>query len=397
MLRNWPSIIGLYLVGVLAAAQLAKLSALAPLLRQSYGLSLAEVAFLISLLEVGGALFGFIAGLAVSRVGARRFLLTGLATLAVTSVVEGFAPGVGVLFAARAIEGIGYVLVVVAAPTLIISIADERQRGPALAIWSTFVPVGIALGSAVTGSLVSSLGAGGTILAWGLLAGVGLAFAGRLPISARGRRAELAFPHLGAWLATLGFGFYTIFVCALMMLLPSFLVEQTGASLAQAGVVSGVVSLAALPASVVAILAMRRRTLTGKTQIAVLTVCLVATAALASFIFRPTGGALVASSLLAFLVVTLSGVASPLVFARLPALAGATHSDDPRIAAATGLLTQFGAGGALIGPPLGGLIVSHWGWTALGPAIGALAIAMLAALVLAEGVKSPKASQPLPS
>lgn len=388
MSRNWFSIIGLYLVGVLAAAQLAKFSALAPLLRQAYGLSLAEVALLISLLEVGGAIFGFVAGLGVAQVGARRFLLSGLAILAATGAVEGLTSNAVPLFLARAVEGIGYVLVVIAAPTLIIAIADERQRGTALAIWSTFVPVGIAIGSALTGVLVESVGASGTILVWGGFAGVALIlFVRQRPGGVRNQKAAVRMPLAGAWIATLAFGFYTMFVCALMMLLPTFLVEQTGASLADAALVAGIVSLAALPATLIALVIMRRGVLEGKALIFVLTSCLIATAALSPWIFvvhQGGGAGVIAQGLVAFLAVTLSGVSSPLVFARLPVLAGAENSADPRIAVATGLLTQFGAGGALIGPPLGGLIVSHWGWTALGSAIGILALMMLVSLLLAE-------------
>ncbi|WP_336962908.1 CynX/NimT family MFS transporter [Sphingobium aquiterrae] len=387
MSRNWFSIIGLYLIGVLAAAQLAKFSALAPILRQSYGLTLAQVALLISLLEVGGALFGFVSGLGVARIGARRFLLTGLVILAATSAVEGLAAHALPLFLARAAEGIGYVLVVIAAPTLIIAIAHERQRAAALAVWSTFVPVGIALGSALTGLLVGGVGASGTILLWGGVACAALLFAWQLPIGGGGQRAAIRMPLAGAWLATLAFGFYTMFVCALMMLLPSFLVEKTGASVADAGVIAGLVSLAALPATTIAILAMRRGTLEGRALYAVLIACLVVTAALSPLVFArgsvPGAGATV-PGLLAFLTVTLSGISSPLVFARLPILAGAASPDDPRIAVATGLLTQFGAGGALIGPPLGGLVVSCWGWTALGGVIALLALLMLATLMLAE-------------
>jgi MFS family permease len=65
-------------------------------------------------------------------------------------------------------------------------------------------------------------------------------------------------------------------------------------------------------------------------------------------------------------------------------MAGAETADSPRIATVNGLLTQFGAGGALIGPPLGGLVVTRWGWPALGEAMTLLAFGMLVTGVLAE-------------
>ncbi|WP_343529017.1 hypothetical protein [Sphingomonas sp.] len=74
------------------------------------------------------------------------------------------------------------------------------------------------------------------------------------------------------------------------------------------------------------------------------------------------------------------------MFARLPILAAAESPHDPRIASANGLLTQFGASGALIGPPLGGLIADEWGWTALGIVIAGLVIFMLAGVALSEWI-----------
>lgn len=65
MQRRLPAIIFLCLTGVLATAQLAKFSTIAPLLRDRFDLSLPEAGLLISLLEVGGDLFGFVAGMAL--------------------------------------------------------------------------------------------------------------------------------------------------------------------------------------------------------------------------------------------------------------------------------------------------------------------------------------------
>jgi predicted MFS family arabinose efflux permease len=105
MTRPWPTIIALWLLGVLAAAQLAKISIIAPLLQSRFGLSLPQTGLLISLLEVGGAMLGFVAGLALGRIGLRRCLLTGLILLTVSGLVEAMAPDIGALFVARALEG----------------------------------------------------------------------------------------------------------------------------------------------------------------------------------------------------------------------------------------------------------------------------------------------------
>jgi MFS family permease len=212
-MRHFRSgVIPLWLTGALAAAQLAKFASLAPLLRESHHLSLAATGLLISLLEVGGALFGFVAGLALSRIGTRSLLLAGLALLAITGAVEAFAADTTILFVARAAEGIAYLFVVISAPTLIFAVAEERDRPFALALWSTFVPVGMAIGSAISGQSTALVGLKGTMLLWSVLCAIGLLVMARLPIAAGKGGGRIAMPRIGAWFATLGFGFYTIFV-----------------------------------------------------------------------------------------------------------------------------------------------------------------------------------------
>lgn len=384
MVRRWSTIVLLWLLGVLAAAQLAKMATIAPLLRDRFALSLPETGLLISLLEVGGGLFGFAAGLALGRIGCRRSLLGGMLMLAAMSAIEGIASTAGLLFAARAAEGIGYLLVVIAAPTAIVAVASDADRPRALALWSCFVPVGVAAGGAVTSVAAGLLAPGGVMLLWAALLGVAALAAFRVPLGG-GSRGPIALPAPGAWMATFAFGLYTLFVCALTMLLPTFLIEERGATVAAAGLVTALASLSALPASVIAMIAARSGTLCSRRLITVATPSLIATALLAPFVFAG-GESLLVAGTIAVLAIALSGLVSPMMFARLPVLAGARAPHDPRIATANGLLTQFGAGGALIGPPLGGWVVGLWGWPALGLAIAAMAIAMLIATIWAERI-----------
>lgn len=387
MARSWTQILSLWLIGVFAAAQLAKFAVMAPVLRERFDLSLAQTGFLISLLEIGGALFGFVAGFGIGRLGARRLLVAGLALLAGASAAEGISESVAMLFAARAVEGIGYLLVVIAAPTLIIAVAKVEHRSTALALWSTFVPVGMAFGSAVTGLTMDSLGLGGTNLAWSAACLVALIAVLRGRPTPAPAQAGVTMPHPGAWLATLGFGCYTIFVSALTALLPTFLVERTGASIGGASLATGLASIAALPGAGLAVWVLRSIHARPRRPVAALVATLFATAAVGPGTFAvASGSSLRLTTAFAILVVALSAVASSIVFARLPALSGARSGVDGRIAAANGLVTQFGAAGALVGPPLGALVVETWSWAALGVLIAALAGAMLCLVLLAEAV-----------
>lgn len=376
----------LWLAGVLAAAQLAKMAVLAPALRRTFELSLAKAGLLISLLEVGGALFGFAAGLLIGRIGARRFLLTGLAVLALAGAAEAIATGRDLLFVARGVEGLGYVLVVVAAPTMIAAVATERERGPALALWSTFVPLGVALGSALTGLLTTWFEPEGALILWAASFAAALGLAARLPRQAQVSAPRLALPDVAAWLSTMAFGIYTTLVCALTALLPIYLVEQRGAVLAAASGAAGLVSAAALPGCLVMIAVMRQGVLGPKRTLLISALFLLASTVPAVAIFNGdiAGDGSSTAAALATATVLFGGLAPPLILARLPQLSGARAGDDPKLAVAQGLLTQFGAGGALIGPPLGGLVVGACGWPALGVFIAGLTVVFLLVLLASE-------------
>lgn len=381
----------LWLIGVLAAAQLAKIAVLAVKFADTFGLSIATTGLLISLLEVGGALFGLAAGMALGRIGARRSLAAGLAILAATGIAEAYASQASALLAARAIEGMGYLLVVIAAPTLIAATASERDRASALSMWSTFVAVGMAVGSVVTGLAFAAFGLRGALLLWSLFSALAIVVVLRLPAAAPSARQALALPGAAAWIATFGFGLYTTFICALTMLLPSFLVEQAQVSSSLAGIATGIVALGSVPGAAVAIALARLGWLDGKRTVAIVAGSLLAAAAAAPLVFAAgstPNSILWISAAWSLWISFFSGIASPIVFGRLPIFAGARSATDPKIALANGLITQFGAGGALLGPPIGGLVVMDWGWGGLGMLVAVLAIVTMCALVAAELVAS---------
>ena len=120
MQRRWLKIGWFYIVGVLAAAQLGKLSALMPLIAKDLTLSLMMAAAIISLLELGGATTGRLAGSLVHRIGPQAALLWGMGCLAVAGIGQGFAGNGTVLLGWRIVESAGYLGVVIAAPLLII-------------------------------------------------------------------------------------------------------------------------------------------------------------------------------------------------------------------------------------------------------------------------------------
>ncbi|UUX48932.1 MFS transporter [Nisaea acidiphila] len=386
--RYWPHILLLWLMGLLAAAQLGKMSALLPLLREDLGISLVAAGWLASLLEAGGAGLGLAAGLLIGRLGNRSGLGFGLLLLAGAGLAEALAQDLAALVVLRLVEAAGYVLIVIAAPSMIAVIAPPSARGPAFALWSTFVPAGLALGVAATGSALAWMTRGEIFLGWGLLVAAVAAGWFGLPRGQRPPTVRLALPGLRVWLLTAGFGCFTVGEVGMLAMLPTFLIEEMGLASGAAGALAGAASLATMVGSFAAGWALIRRS--GRNSVLLLSaIGLLAAAAFTLPIFLAPGlsfglppvllagvGAVAANAFV--------GLYPAVVFARLPDLV----SGPAGIASANGVITQFGAGGALIGPPLAGFVAASFGWGTVSPVLAGCFIAAFALTLWAEARNS---------
>jgi MFS family permease len=390
---SWLPIIGCYAAGVLAAAQLGKMSALAPLIAADLQLSLTTVAVAISLIEVGGATLGVVAGALASRLGLWGSLLGSLLCLSLAAVGSGLAHSGAALLAWRLLEAVAYLGVVVTAPVLIVRAAvgtgTGSRVGPAMALWSTFVPVGIAFG-AWGWSLVATLsdwrtamfaGAGlaaaalGVTIVWRASPGPGsLQPAGAAPHPAPIAVASTpsAAPNPGApsgstvgvatWWLSVSFGCYAVFEVGLLALLPLYLTREAGVSAAEAGRWAAMAALATIAGSAAAALWMRHG---GSPRWPVL-LALFVPAAMLFGVFTDAPHATTVG-LLAVVLNAVSGAYPSFAFAWLPRAAGGAA----QLVRANGIFTQFGASGSLLGPPLMAWCVDRHGW-ASAPWLGLL-------------------------
>lgn len=380
-----------YLCGVFAAAQLGKLAALSPPIARELQLGLAAMAALTSLLEVCGATLGGVAGRWLPRVGLRSSLSVAVLALAVGAAASAFAQDLVTLALARLVESLGYLAIVVAAPVLIARAAEGRRQAAAMALWSTFVPVGMAVGAwayawaagAVGWRLAQALSVAGGLLLWVSLramaagdAATRRAASTTSPTAPVAPAAPAPPPSSGAtgallWALVAAFGAYAVAEVGLLALLPSLL-TQGGMPLAAAGGWTAAAALANVPASAIGAWLLKRR---GALSPAI-AVAMAVSLGLSGLLFLAAlrdGGQASTQALLAIAVNAASGVFPSLVFALLPLAARAPE----RLALASGRLTQFGASGALLGPPLMGAVVERWGWSAAGGlalALSALAI-----------------------
>ncbi len=377
MEQAWRRIAWLYALGVLAAAQLGKMSALAPLIANELAIGLTMAGVLISLLEIGGATLGFIAGLLVDRLGVARVLISGVGLIVAGNLGETVSPSVASLIAWRVCEGAGYLSIVIAAPLLIFRTAPPQKRTVALALWSSFVPVGFALGAMGSGLIADLLSWRAATLAWALIAGLMALISSRMAFapSPHGHARRLVLPGRRIWALTLAFGCWASFAVGIIALLPSFLVDHAGTSPRLAGLIGGVSAFISVLGVALAAWLRHHRARTGVWM----TVAVVLPALILFGVFNDSAG-IVQVTVLMLVLNTVSGLYSGLAFALLPVLA----RSDGEMAVANGLTLQLGATGSLLGPPLFAVCVERWGWSG---AATAGAVLSVACLLLMQGAR----------
>jgi MFS family permease len=140
------------LSGVVAALHVGKLPPALPFLKDALGVTLIQAGFLLSMVQFAGMTLGLFVGLAADTLGRKRSMLSGLAVLSGASALGSMAQSPQMLLFLRGAEGLGFLLVVLAAPALIRQIVTTRQLSTMLGIWGSYIPMGTA-----TALLVGSL------------------------------------------------------------------------------------------------------------------------------------------------------------------------------------------------------------------------------------------------
>ncbi|WP_049105908.1 CynX/NimT family MFS transporter [Burkholderia cenocepacia] len=218
------------LASIVSALHVGKATIGLPSLQREFGGSLASLSGIMSVFPFVGVFGGIAAGLLVRRWGDRRLLVTGLVILGLSSVAGAWAGSFALLLATRFAEGLGFVIVVVAAPAVLNRVTPPERRNFAFGLWSTFMPAGMAL-SMLVGPLL-----GGWRNGW-------------LAADAPSRQATTRIgPALRAVLASrsttllaLGFATYNVQFFAVMTFLPVFLMQRLGVAVGAAGLISAAI------------------------------------------------------------------------------------------------------------------------------------------------------------
>jgi MFS transporter, DHA2 family, methylenomycin A resistance protein len=130
-----------------------------PAIQREIGGSLAGLQWVVDAYTLALASIMLTAGSTADRIGARKVFVAGLTLFAAGSAACAAAPSLGVLIAARAVQGLGASALLPCSLALLVhQFPDRRRRARALGVWGAMGSLGVALGPLFGGVLVALAG-----------------------------------------------------------------------------------------------------------------------------------------------------------------------------------------------------------------------------------------------
>jgi EmrB/QacA subfamily drug resistance transporter len=127
-----------------------------PVIRQALHTGLEGLEWTVSAYTLTFAVLLLTGAALGDRFGRRRLMMIGLAVFTAASAASAVAPGIGVLIAARAVQGVGAAITMPLTVTLIASVTPPGRRGMALGIWGATAGLGAALGPVIGGAVTDA-------------------------------------------------------------------------------------------------------------------------------------------------------------------------------------------------------------------------------------------------
>lgn len=126
-------------------------------IRNDLGASIEQLEWTVNAYVLSFAVLLMTAAALGDRFGRRRTFIAGLGLFAAASLVCALAPGIGVLIAARAVQGIGAALMMPTALSLLSGAFPPQQRPKALGIFAGVSGLAVALGPLFGGAVVQGI------------------------------------------------------------------------------------------------------------------------------------------------------------------------------------------------------------------------------------------------
>jgi MFS transporter, CP family, cyanate transporter len=355
------------LAGVGAALHVGKLPPAIPALQQALGVSLLQAAFLLSMVQGAGMCAGVAFGALADALGLKRSMLIGLAVLAIASVLGGLSQQVVLLLALRAIEGFGFLLVVLPAPGLVRRLVPPERTSLMLGVWGAYMPLATASALLAGPLWIATFGwrswwwlmaAVSALAAWWLaravpdapasVAATFTATPATAPAAQPPWRTRLAHTlgSRGPWLVALSFAVYSSQWLAVIGFLPS-IYTQAGVG----GAATGVLTALAAAVNMVGNIASGRLLHRGMRATTLLNAGFIAMALAAALAFAGAQGE-ATHAVLRYVAVLAFSLIGGVIPGTLFALAVRVAPGEHTLSTTVGWMQQWSAFGQFAGPPL---------------------------------------------
>ncbi len=375
---RWGIVAVVVLAGIVAALQIGKAAIAAPLIRDDLALDLAALGWVVGIFGILGLVGGIPAGAVVARVGDRRMLILGLLGIAAGSFLGAVSSGYPMLLASRVGEGLGFLMVVVAGPTILNRVVSGSDRNIAFACWSCFMPTGMAV-AMLAGPFIGDWHwiwwiCGGTALLMSLVIlrmVDDAAPALPKPMAALLEDVGRTLSRSGPLALGLLFSLYSLMFFAVFSFLPVLLMDRMGLPYLEAGLLSTLATVFNIIGNLSGGVLLSR----GVGRIRLVTGALVVMGVTGFGIFSTLLG-----DVPTFLLCLLFSVVGGMIPATLMSTAPMVAPSAAMTPIVIGLLMQGSNLGQMVGPVSIGTAIDYSGWPAAG---GVVAVAGILGLVLA--------------
>jgi EmrB/QacA subfamily drug resistance transporter len=151
---RWTLVLLLSLAQLMVILDISAVNVALPDLAKALGISRADIGWTITMYSLMFGSLLLLGGRAADLLGRRRVFLAGLGVFTVSSLATALAANAGMLFAARAGQGVGAALLSPAALSIITSTFHGPERAKALGVWGAVGGAGAAIGVLLGGVLV---------------------------------------------------------------------------------------------------------------------------------------------------------------------------------------------------------------------------------------------------
>jgi MFS family permease len=253
---RWVIIATALFAGIIAAGHVGKLPPALPSIRTELGLDLITASLLASLFSATGLVTGIFLGAIVDRFNHWRLAIGGLALMTLSGLCGALSATAAQLIVTRFFEGVGFLAVVIAAPSIIVHASSGRERSVALGLWPSYMPAGISLMILLAPfalragnwrtlwTSVAVLAALGTALMW--IVGHANSREWTTPLSAAPllQNIRVGASRLGPWLVAGCFALYGAQLYAVITWMPTFMIDERGIGAAMAAALTALIMVA---------------------------------------------------------------------------------------------------------------------------------------------------------